>query len=155
MQLRFRALQMKHMDLKDEARSPYSMKKQMGTHLLKRLVKCLRLLKGNSSTRDDTWPFKFLIFKPVLRSITKMTPDNLLHKYWILLQILHAYSNYALSDQHHHLHYSRIWNTFPAFQVKFHNLCGRCARQTAQKEISQEKHPDGHKWITIWGRKEL
>lgn len=151
MQLRFRALQMKHMDLKDEARSPHSMKKQMGTHLLK----CLRLHEGNSSTQDDTWPFKLLIFKPLPRSITNMIPDNLLHEYWILLQTFHASSNYALFDRHHHLHYSRIWNTFPAFQVKFHNLCGRCARQTAQKEISQEKHPDGHKWITTWGRKEL
>lgn len=54
MQLRFRALQMKHMDTKDEASSPHSKKKQMGTHLPKCLVKYLRLHRGNSTTLADT-----------------------------------------------------------------------------------------------------
>lgn len=45
---------MKHMDNKYEGSSPHSTKKQMGTHLLKCLVKYLRLHRGNSSTLDDT-----------------------------------------------------------------------------------------------------
>lgn len=156
MQLRFRALQIKHMDTKSKASSPHSTKKQMGTHLPKCLVKYLRLQGGNSTTLEILDRLKFFIFQPLLRTMTNMTPVSLAHECQVLFQTFNARSSpILLTNDTISIMYSRIWNTFSAFQVQFHNLCGRCARQTAQKEISQEKHPGGHKWITTCGRKEL